>query len=90
MLDGGQSAGRGATMPLQSLLLIATVPRQLLLVEVDDHLGIAGAGFTGRQQGHVFGVLPVARSHTVGGREHDSGHQSKTQIPHHVVRRVFH
>lgn len=38
------------------------MPRQLPLVEVDDHLGIAGAGFTGGQQGHVFGVLPVGRS----------------------------
>lgn len=36
-----------------SLLLISAVPRQLLLVEVDDHLGTPGAGFAGRQQGHI-------------------------------------
>lgn len=42
-----------------SRLVVSAVPRQLLLVEVDDHLGTAGAGFTGRQQGHVVRVLPV-------------------------------
>lgn len=58
--EGKLSFNQLASVP--SLLLIAAVPRQLLLVEVDDHLGIPGAGFTGRQQGHIFGVLPVARS----------------------------
>lgn len=48
----------GFNRPL--LLVIAAVPRQLLLVEADHHLRVADAGFAGRQQGHVLGVLPEA------------------------------
>lgn len=51
-----------------SLLLLAAVPRQLLLVEVDDHLGAPGAGLAGRQQRHIAGVLPVG-VHTPLGRQ---------------------
>ncbi|TNN78435.1 hypothetical protein EYF80_011419 [Liparis tanakae] len=43
---------------------ISRLPAQLLLIEVDDHLGTPGAGFAGRQQGHIVGVLPVG-IHTV-------------------------
>lgn len=65
--DGGEASGgsEAAGRP-RSLLLIAAVPRQLPLVEVDDHLGVAGAGFAGRQQRHVLGVLPAGRSNREG------------------------
>lgn len=40
------------------LLVLAAVPGQLLFVEVDDHLGAAGAHLTRREQGHVLRVFP--------------------------------
>jgi len=49
-----------------SLLLVSTVPGQLLLVEVDDDLGTSGARFVGRQQGNVIRVLPEGGKHKRG------------------------
>lgn len=57
-LDGA-AAHPSSSVP--SLLLVSAVPRQLLLVEVDDDLGTPGAGLTGRQQGHILGVLPAGK-----------------------------
>lgn len=56
----GECSGLSVLFGTQtSLLFVSAVPGQLLLVEVDDHLGTPGARFTGRQQGHVIRVLPA-------------------------------
>lgn len=57
LMKGKLSFGLGPQWPAL-LFVLAAVPGQLLLIEVDDHLGAADAHLTRWEQGHILRVFP--------------------------------